>query len=144
MITAFLKSERADFSACTTWGVFYKESEEDGQYAPNVILLDAHKERLEFPELKKLAMEKYNAYKPDAFIVEAPDLHKSSKFYGKVAIMRLPENAKVKLSISRAFPDFVYDGIPEQVQPEMVLVADCSVSPRLKSIFEEMRNRFGN
>ena len=69
--TAFLKSERADFSACTTWGVFYKECEEDGQYAPNVILLDAHKERLEFPELKKVAMEKYNAYKPDAFIVEA-------------------------------------------------------------------------
>jgi predicted phage terminase large subunit-like protein len=69
--TAFLKSERADFSACTTWGVFYKECEEDGQYAPNIILLDAHKERLEFPELKKVAMEKYNAYKPDAFIVEA-------------------------------------------------------------------------
>ena len=69
--TAFLKSERADYSACTTWGVFYKESEEDGQYAPNIILLDAHKERLEFPELKKVAMEKYNAYKPDAFIVEA-------------------------------------------------------------------------
>ena len=69
--TAFLKSERADFSACTTWGVFYKECEEDGQYAPNIILLDAHKERLEFPELKKVAMEKYNAYKPDAFIVES-------------------------------------------------------------------------
>ena len=68
--TAFLKSERADYSACTTWGVFYEENEE-GAFAPNVILLDAHKERLEFPELKKLAMEKYNAYKPDAFIVEA-------------------------------------------------------------------------
>lgn len=69
--TAFLKSERADYSACTTWGVFYMESEDDGRFAPNVILLDAYKERLEFPELKKLAMEKYNAYKPDAFIVEA-------------------------------------------------------------------------
>jgi len=69
--TAFLKSERADYSACTTWGVFYMESEDDGKFAPNVVLLDAHKERLEFPELKKLAMEKYNAYKPDAFIVEA-------------------------------------------------------------------------
>ena len=68
--TAFLKSERADYSACTTWGVFYEENEE-GKFAPNVILLDAHKERLEFPELKKLAMEKYSAYKPDAFIVEA-------------------------------------------------------------------------
>ena len=69
--TAFLKSERADYSACTTWGVFYRESEEDGKYAPQIILLDAHKERLEFPELKKVAMEKYSFYKPDAFIVEA-------------------------------------------------------------------------
>jgi len=69
--TAFLKSQRADYSACTTWGVFYREDEDSGTLAPQVILLDAHKERLEFPELKKKAMEKYRFYKPDAFIIEA-------------------------------------------------------------------------
>ena len=68
--TAFMKNQRADFSACTTWGVFYKEDDE-GMVVPNVILLDAYQERLEFPELKKMAMEKYKAYSPDAFIVEA-------------------------------------------------------------------------
>jgi predicted phage terminase large subunit-like protein len=68
--TAFLKTERADYSACTTWGVFYQEGEEDGMLTPNVILLDAYKERLEFPELKKISMEKYRAYSPDAFIIE--------------------------------------------------------------------------
>ena len=68
--TAFMKNQRADFSACTTWGVFYLE-DDDGMLAPNLILLDAYKERLEFPELKKMAMEKYKAYTPDAFIVEA-------------------------------------------------------------------------
>tara|TARA_R100001086_G_scaffold208945_1_gene124708 strand:- start:3077 stop:4573 length:1497 start_codon:yes stop_codon:yes gene_type:complete len=68
--TAFMKNQRADFSACTTWGVFYLE-DDDGMLAPNLILLDAYKERLEFPELKKMAMEKYRAYTPDAFIVEA-------------------------------------------------------------------------
>tara|TARA_B100000927_G_C16454176_1_gene465124 strand:- start:89 stop:1582 length:1494 start_codon:yes stop_codon:yes gene_type:complete len=67
--TAFLKTQRADFSACTTWGVFYKE-DETGAFAPQVILLDAYKERLEFPDLKQLALEKYNEFKPDAFIVE--------------------------------------------------------------------------
>jgi len=67
--TAFLKSQRADYSACTTWGVFYRTTEEGGQQA-NVILLDAYKERLEFPELKKTAYEMYTARKPDAFIVE--------------------------------------------------------------------------
>ena len=68
--TAFLKNQRADYSACTTWGVFYKE-DDDGFSAPNLILLDAYKERLEFPDLKKRAFDKYNEYKPDAFIVEA-------------------------------------------------------------------------
>ena len=50
--TAFLKTQRADFSACTTWGVFY-HPDGSGIEQPNIILLDAHKERLEFPELKK-------------------------------------------------------------------------------------------
>jgi predicted phage terminase large subunit-like protein len=68
--TAFLKSERADFSACTTWGVFYKEDER-GRKQANIILLDAIKERLEFPELKAKAMKKWKRFKPDAFIVEA-------------------------------------------------------------------------
>ena len=66
--TAFTKSERADYSACTTWGVFYiNENEND----PHVILLDALKERLEFPELKTRALEMYKEWEPDAFIVEA-------------------------------------------------------------------------
>ena len=68
--TAFLKTERADYSACTTWGVFYA-SDDEGRTRPNIILLDAYKERLEFPELKKIAYEMYMQMKPDAFIVEA-------------------------------------------------------------------------
>ena len=68
--TAFMKNQRADFSACTTWGVFYNEDDE-GKFVPNLILLDAYQERLEFPELKRKAQDKYNEYKPDAFIVEA-------------------------------------------------------------------------
>jgi hypothetical protein len=79
-----------------------------------------------------------------AFIVEAPKLRKSSKFYNGVAVMRLPETAKVKLSVAPAFPNFTYDGVPETVTPDMVLVADCAVSPRLKSIFGAMKNRFGD
>ena len=65
-----MKTQRSDFSACTTWGVFYKP-DDDGVTQPNIILLDAHKERLEFPELKKAAMEFYNDWQPDATIVEA-------------------------------------------------------------------------
>ena len=68
--TAFLKTQRADYSACTTWGVFYQPDDE-GATRPNIILLDAYKARLEFPELKKTAMEFYNDWKPDACVVEA-------------------------------------------------------------------------
>ena len=66
--TAFTKSERADYSACTTWGVFYlNENEQD----PHIILLDALKERMEFPTLKERAFEMYKDWQPDSFIVEA-------------------------------------------------------------------------
>jgi len=65
--TAFLKTQRSDYSACTTWGVFLNE--ETNNY--ELILLDAYQERLEFPELKKVAYEYYEQWQPDAFIVEA-------------------------------------------------------------------------
>jgi predicted phage terminase large subunit-like protein len=66
--TAFTKNERSDYSACTTWGVFYIN--EDPNNA-NIILLDALKERLEFPELKRRAMDMYTEWEPDACVVEA-------------------------------------------------------------------------
>lgn len=66
--TAFTKNERSDYSACTTWGVFYLNENLDD---PNIILLDAHKERLEFPELKAKALEMYREWEPDAFVIEA-------------------------------------------------------------------------
>ena len=66
--TAFTKNERSDYSACTTWGVFYLNEDPDNA---NIILLDAFKYRMEFPELKQKALEHYREWEPDAFIVEA-------------------------------------------------------------------------
>jgi hypothetical protein len=40
--TAFLKTQRSDYSACTTWGIFYR-TDSTGALIPNVILLDADK-----------------------------------------------------------------------------------------------------
>ena len=56
-----------DYSACTTWGVFYNEED---NMLPNIILLNSFKERMEFPELKAKAFEHYKEYEPDAFLVE--------------------------------------------------------------------------
>jgi len=67
--TAFLKTQRADYSACTTWGVFNYPNEQ-GETVPNLILLDAYKEKLEFPDLKRAAYDKYWEYEPDQMVVE--------------------------------------------------------------------------
>ena len=65
--TAFLKKETADFSAITTWGLFYPN-----QDSPlNLILLDAVKERYEFPELRRKALEQYKYWDPEMVIIEA-------------------------------------------------------------------------
>jgi predicted phage terminase large subunit-like protein len=68
--TAFLKHERADYSACTTWGVFY-QPDDTGTNQANIILLNSFKKRMEFPELKKRAFEEYKEWDPDAMIIEA-------------------------------------------------------------------------
>ena len=68
--TAFLKTQRSDYSACTTWGVFYHPDDRGGLQA-NIILLNAFKKRMEFPELKQKAFEEWKEWEPDAMIVEA-------------------------------------------------------------------------
>jgi predicted phage terminase large subunit-like protein len=65
--TAFLKKETADFSAITTWGLFYPSPD-----SPlNLMLLDAVKDRFEFPELRRKALEQYKYWQPEMVIVEA-------------------------------------------------------------------------
>ena len=68
--TAFLKTERSDFSACTTWGVFY-QPDDTGRDQANIILLNAFKKRMEFPELKQRAYAEWKEWEPDSLIVEA-------------------------------------------------------------------------
>ena len=64
--TAFSKSDRADYSAITTWGIFhYDETQED-----HIVLLDALRGRWEFPELKQQASDLYEMYEPDMVLVE--------------------------------------------------------------------------
>ena len=63
--TAFSKRETADYSAITTWGVFYPPNK-----GPHLILLAAEKGRWDFPELKKIAMEQYKYWEPETIIVE--------------------------------------------------------------------------
>ena len=67
--TAFEKSNRADYSAVTTWGVFY-HPDDNGIAQSNIILLNAFRERMEFPRLKKEAVEQFKEWDPDSIIIE--------------------------------------------------------------------------
>jgi predicted phage terminase large subunit-like protein len=67
--TAFEKSTRADYSACTTWGIFY-QPDDAGITQANIILLNAFRDRMEFPALKKKAIEEYKDWEPDSIIIE--------------------------------------------------------------------------
>ncbi len=78
------KHNRADYTALTTWGVFLNE--EENNY--NIILLNSIKKRMEFPELKDMAMEEYSEWEPDAFIVEKKS--SGTALYQEMRRMGLP------------------------------------------------------
>ena len=65
--TAYSKKETADYSAITTWGVFFPEK----SGSPALILVDSKKGRWDFPELKQVALEQYKYWEPDTVIIEA-------------------------------------------------------------------------
>ena len=75
---------RADFTALTTWGVFLNETTS----AHSIILLNSIKRRMEFPELKEMAMEEYSSWEPDAFIVEKKS--SGTALYQEMRRMGLP------------------------------------------------------
>ena len=64
--TAFSKSDRADYSAITTWGVFHRKKQ------ARIILfyLDAVRGRWEFPELKTAAHDLWQEFDPDMILIE--------------------------------------------------------------------------
>jgi len=67
--TAFEKTQRADYSALTTWGVFY-HPDDNGVEQANIILLNAFRDRMEFPKLKRTAVEEWKEWEPDSVIIE--------------------------------------------------------------------------
>ena len=67
--TAFEANNRADYSACTLWGIF-QCPDDNGVEQTNIILLNAFRDRMEFPTLKRRAIEEYTEWQPDSVIIE--------------------------------------------------------------------------
>ena len=112
--TAFEKNNRADYSACTTWGVFQHPNKQ-GDMRPNIILLDAFKQRMEFPELKKQALELWQEWEPDTLIVEkraagAPLIYEMRKM-GIPLSEFTPGKGNDKISRVNAISDLFASGV---------------------------------
>ena len=65
--TAFSKDSQSDYSAITTWGVFYENEAGPAQ----IILCDARRGRWDFPELRRIALEEYKYWDPECVLIEA-------------------------------------------------------------------------
>jgi predicted phage terminase large subunit-like protein len=104
-------NNRADYNALTTWGVFFNE--ETNNY--NIILLNAIKKRLEFPDLKKLVLEEYKEWEPDAFMVEKKSngaaLYQELRRMGVPAGEFTPGKGQDKISRVNAISDLFASGI---------------------------------
>ena len=68
--TAFSTKESADFSARTTWGVFSRLNEDSGMVEACVGLIEAWRDRVEYPDLRRIAQDSYWEYKPNLVLIE--------------------------------------------------------------------------
>jgi predicted phage terminase large subunit-like protein len=104
-------NNRADYNALLTWGVFFNE--EVNNY--NIILLNAVKKRLEFPELKELVLEEYKDWEPDSFIVEKKSngaaLYQEFRRMGVPVSEFTPGKGQDKVSRVNAVSDLFRSGI---------------------------------
>jgi predicted phage terminase large subunit-like protein len=105
------KSNRSDYNALTTWGIFLNENTK----AQNIILLNAIKERMEYPELKEMVLEQYKEWKPDSFIVEKKSngavLYQEMRRMGVPLMEFTPGKGQDKISRVNAVTDLFRSGM---------------------------------
>jgi len=130
--TAFSKKETADYSAITTWGIFFNE--ETGKQC--IILLDALKGKYDFPELKAVAWDQYKYWEPETVIIEAKatgqPLLQEFRRQGIPAIDFMPSKGKDKHSrVNACAPLFEAGSIfyPEGERWAEEVIEECAAFP---------------
>jgi len=126
---------RADYNAVTHWGVFYMDGP-DGRRQANVILLNAWRERMEFPELKKAILADYNKWEPDTFIVEKKSngaaLYQELRRMGLSVVEFTPGKGQDKISRVNAISDMISSGVvwaPTDRRWAEELIEECAEFP---------------
>jgi predicted phage terminase large subunit-like protein len=135
MDTAYSKKETADFSVIATWGVFTP----DADSGPNLILLNVRKGRWDFPELKRVARDEYQYWKPDNVLIEAKatgtPLQQELRRIGVPVTMYSPGGRRTgqdKLARANAVAPLLESGMvwyPEGKEWAEELVEECAAFP---------------
>jgi predicted phage terminase large subunit-like protein len=135
MDTAYSKKETADFSVIATWGVFTP----DADSGPNLILLNVRKGRWDFPELKRVARDEYQYWRPDNVLIEAKatgtPLQQELRRIGVPVTMYSPGGRRTgqdKLARANAVAPMLESGMvwyPEGKEWAEELVEECAAFP---------------
>jgi predicted phage terminase large subunit-like protein len=123
---------RADYNAITHWGIFYNENTNQN----NIILLNAWKARMEFPELKRRMIEEYNEWEPDTFIVEKKSsgaaLYQELRSMGMPVSEFTPSRGNDKISRVNSISDLFASGIvwaPTDRRWAQEVITECAEFP---------------
>lgn len=129
-------TNRADYNALTLWGVFYDEDPNTGNERANIILLNAWKRRMEFPELKRTVLEEYQTWEPDTFIVEKKSngaaLYQELRSMGIPVSEFTPSKGNDKVSRVNAVTDLFSSGIvwaPTDRRWAQEVITECAEFP---------------
>jgi len=133
--TAYSKTETADYSVISTWGVFVPSADS----GPNLILLSVKRGRWDFPELKRVAKDEYRYWNPDNVLIEAKatgtPLQQELRKMGIPVTMYSPGGRKSgqdKISRANAVAPILESGMvwyPEQQDWAEEMVEECAAFP---------------
>lgn len=122
---------RADFNAFQVWGVFYDEREK-----ANIILLDAWKKRMEYPELKSEMIKEIERWEPDTFLIEKKSsgsvLYQEFRNAGVPVSEFTPGKGQDKIARVNSVSDIFSSGLvwaPRARRWAMEVIEECSDFP---------------
>ena len=96
------------------------------------------------PELiiSKVTLQNECTIISEAFIVVHVKSKRFAHFSNNLARLKLHEGDLIRLAISPKYPNFVYSGESYKAKKQTTITANCDVDPRMKSIFNSMRDQF--
>ena len=107
-----------------------------GMQKANIILLNAWKQRMEFPELKKTMLEEYQSWEPDTLIVEKKSsgaaLYQELRAMGIPVAEFTPSKGNDKIARANAVSDLFSSGLvwaPTDRRWAQEVIQECSEFP---------------